>query len=221
VLLQFVAIIYLLGKDITVAPRYSFVYYPAMCALLGASLTRGQNSEVTIQKFRSWLLLNRSSLIILLVGILSCGFVVCDLAFQKPYNPQQVAQNMYFEPTTPVMVVMGYKDFQDIALGLSFALAIDKLHLSISNTATSPHLSSTGAADISFAFFHKKSGYELVWQKLSKLQALPMSRFNLWVVAPGLKRRDYPPQLVAGQKSCIIDRTHYHRIGIPYQLYRC
>src|SRR5919199_1836348 len=32
VVLQFVAIIYLLGKDITVAPRYNFVYYPAMCA---------------------------------------------------------------------------------------------------------------------------------------------------------------------------------------------
>ena len=221
VLLQFVAVIYLLGKDITVAPRYNFVYYPAMCALLGASLTRSQNSEFTSQKFRSWLLLERSSSIVLLVGILSCVFVVSNLAFQKPYNPQQVAQNMYFESTTPVMVVMGYKDFQDVALGLSFALAIDKLQFGISDNSTSRNPSGTGAASISFAFFHKESGYELVWQKLSKLQALPMSRLNLWVVAPGLKRRDYPRQLVAGQRSCTLDPNHYHRIGIPYQLYRC
>ncbi len=221
VLLQFVAIIYLLGKDITVAPRYNFVYYPAMCALLGASLTRSQKSEVRSQKFRSWLLLNRSSLIVLFVGIISCVFVVSDLAFQKPYNPQQVAQNMYFEPTTPVMVVMGYKDFQDVALGLSFALAIDKLQFGISDNSMSRNPSGTGAAGISLAFFHKESGYDLVWQKLSKLQALPMSRLNLWVVAPGLKRRDYPQQLVAGQTNCTLDPNHYHRIGIPYQLYRC
>ncbi len=221
VLLQFVAIIYLLDKDITVAPRYNFVYYPAMCALLGASLTRSQNSEVRIQKFRFWLLMDRSFSIILLVGILSCVFVVSDLAFQKPYNPQQVAQNMYLEPTTPVMVVMGYKDFQDVALGLSFALAIDKLHLGISESVTGSHPSGTGAADISFAFFHKESDYKLVWQKLSKLRALSVSPLNLWVVAPGLKRRDYPRQLVAGQRSCTLDRTHYYRIGIPYQLYQC
>ncbi|HAJ63528.1 MAG TPA: hypothetical protein DCP31_33405, partial [Cyanobacteria bacterium UBA8543] len=50
VLLQFVAIIYLLSKDITVAPRYNFVYYPAMCALLGVSFTRSQKSEVRSQK---------------------------------------------------------------------------------------------------------------------------------------------------------------------------
>jgi hypothetical protein len=192
-----------------------------MCALLGASLTRSQKSEVRSQKFRSWLLLNRSSLIVLFVGIISCVFVVSDLAFQKPYNPQQVAQNMYFEPTTPVMVVMGYKDFQDVALGLSFALAIDKLQFGISDNSMSRNPSGTGAAGISLAFFHKESGYDLVWQKLSKLQALPMSRLNLWVVAPGLKRRDYPQQLVAGQTNCTLDPNHYHRIGIPYQLYRC
>ncbi|MCP2727572.1 glycosyltransferase family 39 protein, partial [Limnofasciculus baicalensis] len=41
VLLQFLGIIYLLGKDISIVPRYNFVYYPAVCALLGASLTLG------------------------------------------------------------------------------------------------------------------------------------------------------------------------------------
>ncbi|MBD1941332.1 glycosyltransferase family 39 protein, partial [Coleofasciculus sp. FACHB-712] len=41
VLLQFLAIVYLLDKDITIAPRYHFVYYPALCALLGAILTIG------------------------------------------------------------------------------------------------------------------------------------------------------------------------------------
>ncbi|PSB19061.1 hypothetical protein C7B76_07720 [filamentous cyanobacterium CCP2] len=38
ILLQFFAIVYLLNKDLTVVPRYNFIIYPAICALLGASL---------------------------------------------------------------------------------------------------------------------------------------------------------------------------------------
>ena len=45
VLLQFLALVYLLKKDITVAPRYSFIYYPAICALLGASLVSQQQGN--------------------------------------------------------------------------------------------------------------------------------------------------------------------------------
>ncbi len=211
VLLQFFAIIYLLGKDISIAPRYNFVYFPAICALLGASFNRSHKSQVTSQNFSAWFLLKPSFFIVLLVGILSCVFVVSDLAFQKPYNPQQVAQNMNLEPTAPLMIVMGYHSFQDVALGLSFALAIDQLNLSESKST----------AGASFVFMNLEPSYELFWQKLSKLPASPRNLLNLWVVAPGLKRRDYPPQLIAGKTSCTLDPTHYHRLGIPYQLYRC
>jgi hypothetical protein len=97
-------------------------------------------------------------------------------------------------------------------LGLSFALAIDQLNADIPK----------GTASASFAFLDRKLGYELVWQKLSKLPALPAPRLNLWVVAPGLRRLEYPQRLaIAAQTSCTIDPAEYHRIGIPYQLYRC
>jgi uncharacterized membrane protein len=200
-LLQFAAIIYLLGKDITVAPRYNFIYFPAICALLGASLTLAKGKKGKYRKF-----------IPLSLAFLSSIFVVSNLAFQKPFNPQQVAQNMKFEPDVPIMMVVGYNSFQDVALGLSFALAIDTVNLGISNSKASD----------SVAFLNTKQGYELVWQKLSKLSVLPVSRLNLWVVAPGLRRKDYPQQLVlTGKKTCTIDPNRYYRIGIPYQLYRC
>jgi hypothetical protein len=109
------------------------------------------------------------------------------------------------------MMVVGYDNFQEVALGVSFALAIDQLKSGVSE----------GTTDASFAFFNRKLGYELVWQKLSKLPALSVPRLNLWVVAPGLRRRDYPQQLAVGQTSCRIDTTEHHRIGVPYQLYRC
>jgi hypothetical protein len=200
VVLQFVAIIYLLGKDITVAPRYNFVYYPAVCALLGACYAfRKPNGK--------WV-----KALSLSIALLSCVFVVSNLVFLKPFHPQQVARDMRFEPSVPIMMVMGYSSFQDVALGLSFALAIDQLNPSIPR----------GSTNASFAFLNTKLGYEPVWQNLSKLPVLQVPRLNLWVVAPGLRRKDYPPQLIlTNQTRCTLDPNRYHRIGIPYQLYQC
>lgn len=214
VLLEFFTIVYLLGKDITVVPRYNFVYYPSFCALIGASLVKsfalemGRWGDGERVKFKS--APNRAFyLLFFTFSFLSCVLVVYNLAFQKPFYPERVAQDMNQEPSVPLMVVVGYRDYQDLALGLSFGLALEKIR-SESSPATE------------FAFFNSSSGYESVWQKLSQLPLSAESKLNLWIVAPGLKRRDYPPQLARSrQTTCTIDPTQHYRIGVPYQLYRC
>jgi hypothetical protein len=119
---------------------------------------------------------------------------------------------MSLDKDVPILMVVGYQNFQDVALGLSFALAIDQLHRD----------SLEEIAGASFAFFHREPSYEFVWQKLSKLSVLSAPHLNLWVVAPGLRRREYPPQLaMEKQTRCTIDPSQHYRIGIPYQLYRC
>jgi hypothetical protein len=114
--------------------------------------------------------------VFLSVSLLSCIFVVSNLAFLKSFHPQQVARNMSLDGDVPIMMVVGISNFQDVALGLSFALAIDQLHRD----------SSQEMAKASFAFLHREPSYEFVWQKLSKLSVLSVPRVNLWVVAPGL-----------------------------------
>ncbi|HIK13046.1 MAG TPA: glycosyltransferase family 39 protein [Oscillatoriaceae cyanobacterium M33_DOE_052] len=192
-------IVYILGKDITSAVRYHFTYYPGVCVLLAAGLA-GKNLE------------NKRTLgVVLAVGLLSSMFVVSDLAFQKPYQPAIVAKNMNIEPDLPLMVAVGYDTFQDVALGLSFALEVEKLRPSQEITPTY------------WGFWDRHDGYHLVWENLAKLPELPTrDKLNLWVVAPGLRRRDYPPQLLLSQGlNCMIDENESYRIGIPYQLYRC
>src|SRR5919202_498148 len=252
VLLQFAAIIYLLGKDITVAPRYHFVYYPAVCALLGASFTatglkvgRLNVGRLNVGRLNVGRLNPSSNLqlanlqpvtptkpatLFLSVSLLSCIFVVSNLAFLKSFHPQQVARDMYLDRNVPIMMVVGYHNFQDVALGLSFALAIDQLHRN----------SLEGLAEASFAFLHPEPSYESVWEKLSKLPILSVPRLNLWVVAPGLRRREYPQQLaiaqgtqpnaiapkrqrvaIANPTRCTINPSQHYRIGVPYQLYLC
>ncbi|MBE9193200.1 glycosyltransferase family 39 protein [Gloeocapsopsis crepidinum LEGE 06123] len=196
VLLEMFVIVYFLGRDITIAPRYNFVYYPSFCALVGASLA--------VQNFK--LKLPNAKYIVISFGLISSIFVVNNLAFQKPFNPKLVAQNMNLEPTIPLMMVVGYETYQDVALGLSFALALEKIRV---NDSTN------------LAFLSRSPGYESVWQKLSTSPLPEATRVNLWIVAPGLKRRAYPPQLTLSNKQCDIDTTQHYRIGIPYQLYRC
>ncbi len=199
VLLEFFAIVYLLKKDITIVPRYNFIYYPSFCALIAASLTKRQNYKIKSQNL----------LIFLMVGVISSIFVASNLVFEKPFKPEQVARNMNLNPTLPLMVVMGYRDNQDVALGLSFALEVEKVRKMNYNEKLDK-----------FAFF--KNSQELsVWQQLSQLPAPAISQMNLWVIAPGIKRRDYPPQIAISRLNCTIDYTKHHRIGVPYQLYRC
>jgi uncharacterized membrane protein len=198
VLLQLFAIVYLLGKDITVVPRYNFIYYPSFCALIAASLSASK--KLTIKN-------KKSIFILLLVGVISSVFVSSNLVFQKPYQPDRVAQNMNLEPDVPVMLVVKYENSQDVALGLSFALALEKLREIKSDK---------------LAFLQNKSGLSNLWEKLSQLPPLGISQLNLWIVAPGMIKADYPQQItLAGQTSCTIDPTKHYRIGVPYQLYRC
>ncbi|MBE9201287.1 MULTISPECIES: glycosyltransferase family 39 protein [unclassified Nodularia (in: cyanobacteria)] len=201
VLIEFFAIAYLLGKDITIIPRYNFVYYPSFCALLAASISK----------------MHKSKLIILLVGMLSCIFVVSNLVFQKPFQPEQTAQNMNLEPSVPLMLVVGYNNYQDVALGLSFALALEKVR-SNTNAAVPVNVNNSD----SFAFLHKSLNSPAFWNQLDEMPTPTTSQMNLWIVAPGMRRRDYPQQVaLSGDGVCTIDTTQHYRIGIPYQLYRC
>ncbi|BAZ31490.1 hypothetical protein NIES4074_39630 [Cylindrospermum sp. NIES-4074] len=213
VLLQFFVIAYFLGKDITVVPRYNFVYYPSVCALLAASLNTIQNT-LRERQGRTKFKIQSSIFIFLLVGVISCIFVVSNLAFQKPFQPEIVAQKMNLEPVKPLMLVVKYNSYQDVALGLSFALALEKLRNDdIKNFPVN--------AD-SLTFLQESPDFYQSLKKLSPLSTPKVSQLNLWFVGPGMRKRDYPPLLtLAGQITCTIDPTQHYRIGVPYQLYRC
>ncbi|MGI8503450.1 MAG: glycosyltransferase family 39 protein [Hassallia sp.] len=224
VLLEFFAITYLFKKDITLVPRYNFVYYPSFCALIAASLTKSKNSYSKVERERkspltagsgnrhrlfSAKVKSQNLLIFLLVAVLSSIFVISNLVFEKPFKPEQVARNMNQNPAVPLMVVMAYRDNQDVALGLSFALEVEKIR----------KITKSEKLD-KFAFFNNSQEFS-VWQQLSQLPAPAISKMNLWVIAPGIKRRDYPPQIAMSGLNCTIDSTQHYRIGVPYQLYRC
>lgn len=249
VLLQFFAIVYILNKDVTVIPRYNFVYYPGICALLAVSLAqlpgRRRKQRQSSQQQSAHppdsrlsapdpldlraigasaveaLTLRRSVLVVLLVGMISSILVIHGFAFHKSYYPEKVAQDMLLEPAAPLMVVMSYRSLQEVALGLSFALALKEDYPA---TVRQPQFS--------FLFLDRTSGgNSRLWRRLARIPQPLQLPLNLWIIAsPGMKSEDYPPYLRLSSSpladhhdlaDCFIDPQHYHRIGFPYQLYRC
>jgi uncharacterized membrane protein len=232
VLLQFFAIVYILNKDVTAVPRYNFVYYPGVCALIGVALLHlspnqknPTQSHSDAAKSKNKIFsgygfgLNKIQLTVLLIGILSSIIVSHDLAFHKAYYPSRIARDMYVEPDTPLMLSTSYTSLQEIALGLSFGLELSKYY------------PDSKADRLRFALVERTNGLEQAWSQLSQVAPnLPLP-LNVWVIAtPGMRTKDYPPTLhlthfVAPDRSikisCTIDPEEFGRIGFPYQFYRC
>ncbi len=213
VVLQFLAIVYLLGKDLTLAPRYNFVYYPAVCALLGLGL-----AALPQAKSRGWQP-RQVQIIVLLVGVLSSAIVVNGLAFYKSFNPQRAASLMTADPR-PVSVVFSAPTSQEVALGLSFALEM-----------RDRPADDSARAPIQLAFLHTPSTNPAFWQRLARLpqpQPLPQT---LWVVGSADTRpRLFPPQaelrvplrpLPQAATCQLIKQARYRAANYPYQGYWC
>ncbi|MGK7927863.1 MAG: glycosyltransferase family 39 protein [Spirulina sp.] len=198
VLLEFAAIIYILGKDISIAPRYHFIYYPGFCALIGASCSTSPSSSSPF--FPS------SPLPLFFISAIGSLCVIFNLAFQKPFYPLNVAQQ-FNQSSDPVMVMMAHENTLEIATGLSYALTLAEIR---------------DDRPAYFALLNKTDfgGFEYVWRSLSKF---PLSPASFWAIVPGYVEESYPRAITFNQKTiCKIDLTEYYRVGgFPYQLYHC
>lgn len=213
-LMEFLVIIYGLNRNITAAPRYNFVVYPAVCALLAIALSAASNQNR-----------GRGILAILLAGLLSSGFVNANLVFQKAYYPDEVAQAMVGKGDRPVIMLSSYQSLQEIALGLSFALEMPKQY---AQATGKPSTLDTIPIELGF-MFRPTGGYRPVWEQLAKSQTALDTPLDLWAIAtPGMKQDDYPEKLqlqTAAQPPqrirCQRQPDGYRETGVPYQQFAC
>lgn len=194
VMLEFLIIIFGLGKNIAQVPRYNFIYYPAVALLLGAGLCRQaqQNSLKTMAQ-------PLFSLVI--IGCISALFLNTNLAFQKPFRPELVARQIApLDGNTPAMVVMAYYDYQELAMGLSFVFALRDVN-----------------PQIKFLFVDRTKGYEPIYKVFPDLPTVE----EFWLIAPGLVQPDFPNLAQVGKNKCSLVPDRHYRLGIPYQGYQC
>lgn len=198
VLGEYLALVYFLHKDITLAFRYNFVFYPALCVLLAAAISKIQIKRSPI--------LRLPIILVLLIGIISSGFVVNDYAFLKPFQPGAIAARLTEKINTPLIVLKEYKSGQDIALGLSFAHAIDRL---------------SSKQSIYWGFKkHSESRIDL-----RKVVSPPQQNLSLWQISSlqeksgelgGLNDRATNKIL-----SCNTSNREFSEFGLKYHYYDC
>lgn len=208
VLLQFWVIIYVLHKDLTLAPRYSFVYYPGMCALLGACLVY----RPLPAQSRVWRL-SPAQMSVLLAGLLSYGGLLLNLTFYKPFLPDRVAQALVLNADTSLALVVGYQSFQEVALGLSYALELQ------------PRLTSEAVVASRLTFLPYQTHYDEVGPQLQQMRSPSFPQY-LWMVGRrGMDQIEYPPelQLTAMRPAiqCQLEPDRFGKTGFPYQRYQC
>ena len=200
---------YIFDKDLTIVPRYTFFYYPACISLISLFIYPDSSSRNfkhnNQQKFYKDKKNKPNKLFfILIITLISSLCVLHNLVFQKPYEPTRIAQQ-FNQTKQKVMLVLNYKDTNEIAFSLSYAYALSNL------SSINP--------ETDIAIFDYSESYVQVWNQLSQLDVEPSL---LWVVAPGLVFKTYPQQILfANLVECTIDPDEYHRLGFPRQLYRC
>jgi uncharacterized membrane protein len=211
---EFLVLVYVLHKDLTLAFRYNFIFYPALCALLAASVSELslQPSKAFANRILPWGLI--------CAGFISTGFVVSGAAFAKPFSPQHIAQRLLSHPSNShLVVVKNYTNSQDVALGLSFALAVEQLKSNRSQTPTSIYWSFSKSLDLTKDVVIKAKAFlsepMTLWRigQLNPTHKMPMPEKT--------KLQIFQTQTHTETAICGSSQPEFNQMGLAYQRYEC
>lgn len=107
----FFLVVYLLGMDITRAPRYAFAYFPVAIVLLGISLAFLWKNSHQITKLN----INgkQAVIIILFMGFFSGITVVYDLGYRKSFRPNLLLPVIVENSSDSVLMAITHSDFNE------------------------------------------------------------------------------------------------------------
>jgi len=225
--LEYLVIIYGLGKDLTVAPRYNFVYFPGLWALFALALAHVTPQRMRLSRHysrqvkRSRDLGRYAPMVAIAIGLLSSILVVHNLGFLKSPNPQPVAaQILAGDPgwdaaaDRPTAILFSYPTPQELAHHLSIALHFQTV-------SPTPE-----AREVAIAFLPYASNTNPNWQTTPPLPSSLPPPLHLWTFA-GPNAPPFPPTIGIGpspqrQIPCTLNPAQPDNLfGIAYQRYRC
>ncbi len=125
-ILIYLVVIYGLGKDISLAARYHFVYFPVVIVLIAVALANRWQVKASISTKRHWFYGEgkRVAVIVLLMGFIGSLTVINNYGFQKSRHSDSLAGHILATSTVPALVTTTYETSSQlrelIALALSF-----------------------------------------------------------------------------------------------------
>jgi uncharacterized membrane protein len=201
-------LVYGFHKDLTLAFRYNFVFYPVLAALLGCAIAQlDRRRAPRHERLWPWCLL--------IIGLISTYCVVTDRAFLKPFAPQDIANRLLQSVSGEMVILKHYRSGQDIALGLSEALAMQQFHAkTAANLIRWGFVPSTNSSASQLALIGPPLAQPFTLWQISSLgeDKLPLST----------QLQFQPAQTIPITKaSCNASQPVHKAMGISYQRYHC
>ncbi len=205
----FLGVTYLGGKDITRGARYSFVYLPTVTFLLAIILANYWQNKSAKFKFKinsqnlSYFIKNNGKFIAFLVGlmgILSGLTITHNLGYRKYYDPTQFLNVVQSHSTVPTLIATTHQSLVQTGEMMSIAWALKH------NAAIAPNPS--------FLLIHQtEDNSPATTQKLKEIVEKQTQPLDVWVVNFHAEV-DLP--------HCSVDERSFPGInGYGYQLYHC
>jgi uncharacterized membrane protein len=126
----FLIVIYFLRRDLSLAARYHFVYFPVVIVLLAFTLGRKGVGNNLFQIRRKKVIV-----VILVMGLLGSLTVVSNYGFQKSKRADLLVDRIEDTSKVPVLIATTYKTHSEIRELMAIAFEFKRLN---KNTAQSP-----------------------------------------------------------------------------------
>ena len=133
-LVSFLVVIYGMGKDISLAARYHFVYFPALILLLAIALA---NCKLRATSYSYSKTHNKVVNIILIMALLGSLTVVTNFGFQKSRRSDSLAAYIQQTAKAPTLIAMSHNTHSEIRELVALASSFRRFEI-IEHRSTAP-----------------------------------------------------------------------------------
>ena len=163
-LVLFLGLVYGGGKDITLAARYHFVYFPPLILLLATALANCRLKSISPTSAA-----NRVVVVVIIMGLLGSLTVVSNFGFQKSRRSDALAAYIQQTATSPTLVAMTHQTHSEIRELVALAFSFERIESAQSQSMTPQFL----------LVSDNQYGQEQILPNLNSLTVAPSSSLNL------------------------------------------
>lgn len=181
-IVMFLLLIYGLQRDISLAPRYQFIYFPAVIILIAVALAENWQDlnpiTVNAQRRKAIALGRRVTVAILIIGSLGSISVANNFGFQKSRQSDRLAAHILATSKLPAIVVMTYQTYSQRREMVALALSFERLRSrgKLATTDSSPELPQFALIE------QEKDGVDYTLYTLDAILATQPRPIDLWAI---------------------------------------
>lgn len=208
----YLVVIYGLDKDISLAARYHFVYFPVVIVLIAVALANLWQAKASISTKRHWFYAEgkRVAVIMLLMGFIGSLTVINNYGFQKSRHSDSLAGHILATSKVSSIVATTYETSSQLRELIALALSFERV------SSQTKFLSQSKFPQFLLVRQKDANNQDIGFSTLSKILASQPKPLDLW----GINLKVDSENL--SQLNCIEDsESQLSDSGYQNHLYHC